>query len=97
MSSTANVPLSASAMRVAAASPLWPVRRAVVAGARAVGRAEIAGADGADVGGAGEPRQDQPERDRAAEIAEDQRRGISRQQRRIEPWRHGCFPTSELV
>src|SRR5262249_19600777 len=61
----------------------------LVAGAQHVGRAGIAGADGADVGGAGEARQDQPERDRAAEIAEGQRRGVGRQQRRIEPWRHG--------
>src|SRR5262249_31655084 len=63
-----------------------------VAGAQHVGRADIAGADGADIRGAGEPRQDQPERDRAAEIAETQRRGVGRQQRRIEPWRHERFP-----
>src|SRR5262245_65419116 len=64
-------------------------REPLAAGAQHVGRADIAGADGADVGGAGEPRQDQSERDRAAEIAEAERRGVGRQQRRIEPWRHG--------
>ena len=37
----------------------------LVAGAQHVGRADIAGADRADVAGAGEPRQNQAERNRA--------------------------------
>src|SRR5260221_13160296 len=64
-------------------------REPLAAGAQQVGCANLAGADGADVGGAGEPRQDQSERGRAAEITESERRGLGRQQRRVEPWRHG--------
>ena len=65
---TAAVPLSMSPASVAAASALLP-------GAQHVGGADIAGADAADVGRAGEPRQQDAERDRAAQIAEHQGRG----------------------
>src|SRR5262245_7161457 len=63
--------------------------QALAAGAQHVGGADIAGAEGANVLRAGEPRQHQPERDGTAEVAEEESRRISRQQRRIEPWRHG--------
>ena len=49
----------------------------LAAGAQHIGGADIAGADGADVGRAGGARQDQPERNRAEQIADregDQRR-----------------------
>ena len=45
----------------------------LASGAQHIGGADIAGADGADVGGAGKPRQDEAEWDRAAEIAERER------------------------
>ena len=48
-------------------------REALAAGAQHVGRADIAGADGADVARAREPGQDQAERDRAEQIADGQR------------------------
>src|SRR5262249_48975464 len=63
--------------------------QAFAAGAQHVGGADIAGAEGANVLRAGEPRQDQPEGDGTAEVAGQGRRRTSRQQRRIEPWRHG--------
>ena len=44
---------------------------ALVAGAQHIGRADIAGADRADVAEAGDPRQDQAEGHRAEEIADD--------------------------
>ena len=46
---------------------------AFAAGAQDVGRADIAGTDGADVGGPGQPGQNQAEWNRAAEIPERQR------------------------
>ena len=69
VSSTATVPLSMSPSKRRGGEPL-------AAGAQHVGGADIAGADAAQVGRAGEPRQQNAERDRAAQIAEDERRGI---------------------
>ena len=48
--------------------------QAFAAGAQHVGGADIARADRADVASAGEPGQDQAERDRAEQIADDERR-----------------------
>ena len=45
-------------------------REALAAGAQHIGGADIARADGAHVGPAGGARQDQPERDRAEQIAD---------------------------
>ncbi len=47
---------------------------ALAAGAQHIGRADIAGADGADVAGARDFRQDQAERDRAEQVADHKRR-----------------------
>ncbi len=48
-------------------------RKRLAAGAQHIGGADIAGADGAEVLRARKPRQDDAERDRAAQIAEHQR------------------------
>ena len=69
MTSTATVPLSMSPNSVAAASAFLP-------GAQHIGRADIAGADGANVGRAGKARQQDAEGNRAAEIAEDEGGGV---------------------
>ena len=45
-------------------------REILATGPQHVGRADVARPDGADVGGAGQPRQQQAERDRAEEVAE---------------------------
>ena len=45
----------------------------LAAGAQHIGGADIAGADGADVLRAGEPREHEPERDRAEQIADNER------------------------
>ncbi len=59
-------------------------REPFVSGAQHVGRANITGADRADVLCARELREDETERDRAAEIAEREGDGISGQQRRVD-------------
>ena len=63
MSATATVPLSMSPSKRRRGELL-------VAGAQHIGGADIAGADRAQVLRAGEPRQDDAERDGAAQIAE---------------------------
>ena len=50
--------------------------KALAAGAQNIGGADIAGADRAQIRRAGEPRQQNAERNRAAQIAEDEGRGV---------------------
>ena len=54
-------------------------RQTFAAGAQDVGGADIAGADAAQIRPAGKPRQQNAERNRAAEIAEDKSCGAGRQ------------------
>src|SRR4029077_20635378 len=56
----------------------------LAAGAKNVRGADIAGADGADIGAAGEPRQQEPERDRAAQIAEGEGCRVGERRRPVE-------------
>ena len=53
----------------------------LAAGAQHVGRADVARADRAQIPGAGEARQDQTERDRAEQVAEDEGVKIGERQR----------------
>src|ERR1700719_2552640 len=60
---------------------------ALAAGAQNIGGADIAGADRAQIRRAGEPRQQNAERNRAAQIAEHQNRGVFGYERPVD--RHG--------
>ena len=74
---TATVPLSMSPISVAAASPLRPVRSTLVAPILPEPMARMSGA-------AGEPRQQDAERDRAAQIAEDEGCRVGERRRPVE-------------
>src|SRR5689334_12901965 len=63
------------------------------AGAQHIGGADVAGSDRADIPGAGEPREDEPERNRAEQIAETEGgRVIGQGERPVDGMEHGVVP-----
>ncbi len=73
--SAASVPQSAPISTAATPFPTSQTEghagERLVAGAQHIGGPDIAGADTADVADAGEPGQQQPERDRAEQVGDD--------------------------